>query len=60
METEIISPMEIDNTKPYIKLIKNSKGYNWEIKILGADSSTVEQLALIDADLASRYGVTDG
>ena len=28
----------------YLKLIKNTKGYNWEIKTLGLDVDKIEQL----------------
>lgn len=35
MDTEIIaSPIPLDYTKESIKLVKNSRGYTWEIKIV--------------------------
>ena len=36
-----------------IKLLKMSKGYNWEIKILGID---LDRLESIDKQLRERYG----
>jgi len=39
--------------KEGIKLIKNSKGYNWEIKILDLDVSKLEEL---DKDLRNKFG----
>lgn len=49
--------MEIENTqneqKPSIKLMKMSKGYQWEIKILSLD---VEAIAKINSELEAKYG----
>ncbi len=47
----------------YLKVEKNSKGFNWEISVTGADS-LVQALVLLDAgvaELSARYGnpVTD-
>ena len=43
-----------------VKLIKNTKGYNWEIKVYKREKETQEQylqrLASIDADLNLKYG----
>jgi len=43
-----------------VKLIKNTKGYNWEIKVYKREKETQEQylqrLASIDADLNVKYG----
>lgn len=43
-----------------IKLIKNTKGYNWEIK-LGGDSigngdEILQRFKLIDSELRNTYG----
>jgi hypothetical protein len=40
----------------YIKLIKNTKGYNWEIKILSLD---LNELRKINDDMLINYGGTD-
>lgn len=37
-----------------IKLIKNTKGYNWEIKLIGID---LIKLKKINDDLVIEYGV---
>jgi len=36
-----------------IKLFKNSKGYNWEIKILSID---IERLVKLDLALKNEFG----
>ena len=50
--------MEIENNKldpsvESVKLIKNTKGYNWEIKIIGID---LERLKEINFKMMSEYG----
>ena len=35
-----------------IKLFKNTKGYNWEIKIIGLD---IDKLTKIDSELHKRF-----
>ena len=42
MENEIQTP--ITNQEESLKLTKNSKGYNWEIKILKIDIERMENL----------------
>lgn len=42
LETSAI-PQEIEQ-KESIKLIKNTKGYNWEIKLLSLDIGELERL----------------
>ena len=39
-----------------IKLFKNSKGYNWEIKILDLD---IERLVEIDLALKNEFGTEE-
>ena len=51
MEEEIISN-NIEQ-KEGIKLTKNTKGYNWEIKLLSLD---LEQLHKINMQLIEKYG----
>lgn len=36
-----------------IKLIKNTKGYNWELKLIGAD---VNRLYAINEELLTKFG----
>jgi len=39
-----------------VKLIKNSKGYNWEIKIYNEDLDTMlKEIETVDAELKSKY-----
>jgi hypothetical protein len=64
---EIIRKMEIENKETIgtlndlakdtesIKLIKNSKGYNWEIKILSTD---IERLKKLDFEMIQQWGGT--
>ena len=45
-----------------IKLMKMSKGYQWEIKVAGGgeyDDFALERIAEIDAKLTEKYGKTD-
>lgn len=39
----------------YIKLIKNTKGYNWEIKKLDLDIDALEEL---NNKMVDKFGVT--
>jgi len=39
--------------KPYIKLCKMSKGYNWEIKLLEIDLDKLEE---INGQMVEKYG----
>jgi len=39
-----------------VKLIKNSKGYNWEIKVYDKEGlEMVKEIEKIDAELKARY-----
>ena len=40
----------------YIKLIKNSKGYNWEIKKLDLDIGALEKLNI---EMQNKFGVQE-
>jgi len=46
----------------YLKLTKNTKGYNWEIKVCMYDSSdnareiAIKRLEIFDSDLKERFG----
>ena len=57
MESKTITGnMEEDNTKPYIKIIQNSKGFNWEIKVIGNDFDEAVKLA---DKMVEKYGRQD-
>lgn len=61
METNINEQITME-IKESIKLLKMSKGYNWEIKIIplgGAilSQEALERLRMIDNDLRKTYGV---
>jgi len=54
MNEEVIKPEQ----KESIKLCKMSKGYNWEIKLLGnpvLDSGVTKMLEDLDKDLRERF-----
>ena len=40
----------------YIKLYKNTKGYNWEIKQLSLD---IDELEKLNDEMINRYGGAD-
>ena len=54
--------MEDNNIIPQsnesIKLIKNSKGYNWEIKLIDDENieNQIKRLEKIDKELREKYG----
>jgi hypothetical protein len=57
METENLTIV----SKESIKLIKLSKGYNWEIKIIGSEDgkftvADFEKLKKINEELVREYG----
>lgn len=43
----------LETTTESLKLIKNTKGYNWEIKILSTD---INRLQEINDDMMKRFG----
>jgi hypothetical protein len=51
-QTQPAQEMQIEQ-KEGIKLIKNSKGYNWEIKILSLD---IDQLENLNKEMEKRFG----
>lgn len=55
---ETINTHELRDTisKPSIKLIKNTKGYSWEIKILELDPCKLEQL---NQEMIEKFGGAD-
>ena len=56
-ENEVVNTDGIQlEQKPSIKLIKNTKGYNWEIKILELN---VDALDEINKRMVEKYGVKD-
>lgn len=47
------------NQKAYIKLIKNTKNYNWEIKVLDETKDmdkVIAEIKRIDKELKQHYG----
>jgi len=40
----------------YIKLSKNSRGYTWDIKVLGIDDIHLAQLKKINEKIEKEYG----
>jgi len=51
----------INNDKAYIKIIKNTKGYNWEIKLFeDIDMEKIkdlqEKLKIVNQDMIKYYG----
>ena len=65
METEQLQTPEIE-PRESIKLIKNTKGYNWEIKVLFEpsvpelsriiDMKTIERIFKINNEMFQRFG----
>ena len=57
METEDIP--NYDEAKESIELTKNSKGYNWKIKLKeeAVTVQTIERLKLLDDQMQLNYGV---
>jgi len=55
METDKIGEQLRTDTES-IKLFKNSKGYNWEIKILSTD---IDRLVEIDNGLRKEFGLEE-
>jgi hypothetical protein len=48
--------LRIAETVESLKLIKNTKGYNWEIKIIGID---INRLNDINEGMIKQYGTTE-
>ena len=59
MTDEIINTGSVVNIEQVesIRLIKNTKGYGWEIKLIGIDLKRLED---INNDMKKRYGDKDG
>lgn len=65
-DKEIIQPhTNLDYTKESIKLVKNSKGYTWEVKIIASsiegvlNQNDLDHLINIDLKLNTLYGKTE-
>jgi len=39
-----------------IKLTKNTKGYNWEIKLVGKPEDQMERLKVLNQEMRDTYG----
>ena len=42
--------------KPFIKIMKMSKGYQWEIKVIGDDDAALAKIKKLDLELNKTYG----
>ncbi len=48
--------------KESIKIVKNTKGYNWEVKVLGdplVNLDTIKNLEDLDKGLKEKFGVKE-
>jgi hypothetical protein len=55
VEIDRINNVRVEEDKESLKLYKNSKGYNWEIKILGLD---VKKLVELNREMETQFGTT--
>ena len=55
LDTPLLDTPEITQTAS-LKLIKNTKGYNWEIKILELDTVKLEKL---NNEMVAKFGVKE-
>jgi hypothetical protein len=52
--------------KESIKLIKNTKGYNWEIKVfprhfaMSSDENWLDRIQKLNEEMKKRFGVENG
>jgi len=57
MEKHKIGDLEITRDQDSVKLIKNTKGYFWEIRVVERDGrDMLAELETIDAKLKQNYG----
>ncbi len=57
MEMETSETLRLSPDKESIKLFKNTKNYNWELKLIGTiDDKLLDRLEKINADMEKRYG----
>jgi len=54
MELQENSPKALETTTESLKLSKNTKGYNWEIKILSTD---IKRLTELNEEMLKQFGV---
>jgi len=57
MTNEIISPEAIQMVKQeeHIEITRNSKGYNWEYKLLGNVEEQLKRIGAIEVLLKSKF-----
>jgi hypothetical protein len=55
LDTPLLDTPELTQTAS-LKLIKNTKGYNWEIKILELDTVKLEKL---NNEMVAKFGVKE-
>ena len=49
--------MEMYEEKDYIKVIKNTKGYNWEIKIVAKpNTNLLDQISFVNDEMVKKFG----
>lgn len=53
MENNLLDIEQMGVQNPSLKLIKNTKGYNWEIKLMNLD---VDELERLNKEMIKRFG----
>jgi len=44
--------------RDYIKVVKNTKGYNWEIKLVAKPNiNLIDQIAFVNQQMVNKFGV---
>ena len=44
--------------RDYIKVVKNTKGYNWEIKLIAKPNiNLIDQIAFVNQQMVNKFGV---
>ena len=57
METKLIDDLTHNMSSNSIKLVKNTKGYNWEIKVYDKDGIVMlDEIVRLDNELKMRFG----
>jgi hypothetical protein len=59
-EINTIKTPDIDYSKESIKLVKNSRGFTWEIKIHiegSSDKDAIERLSNINAEMEKQFSL---
>jgi hypothetical protein len=56
MQGSAAIPTAVLEQKESLKLMKNTKGYNWEIRILSAD---IDRLVVLNNEMQRKFGGKD-